>query len=128
MSPAVWPLKLVLFVSKSTRGIYQGRGGRMRASPPSRCRSSPKVDDLACHKPPLSRSIRARLTAYSKTLLRSDQNGANSGVGQAVIQLAKTWGLRTVNIIRSICGRLLRRPAHISSLWERRTLSRKMIC
>ncbi|GAB1607758.1 enoyl-[acyl-carrier-protein] reductase, mitochondrial-like [Argonauta hians] len=29
------------------------------------------------------------------------QNGANSGVGQAVIQLAAAWGLQTVNIVRS---------------------------
>ncbi|KAI8914058.1 hypothetical protein DFJ77DRAFT_490853 [Powellomyces hirtus] len=28
------------------------------------------------------------------------QNGANSGVGQSVIQLAKAWGFRTVNIVR----------------------------
>lgn len=28
------------------------------------------------------------------------QNGANSGVGRAVIQLAKEWGLRTINVIR----------------------------
>jgi trans-2-enoyl-CoA reductase len=28
------------------------------------------------------------------------QNSANSGVGQAVIQLANAWGLKTVNIIR----------------------------
>ncbi|KAJ3148988.1 hypothetical protein HDU89_003989 [Geranomyces variabilis] len=28
------------------------------------------------------------------------QNGANSGVGQAVIQLANAWGIRTVNIVR----------------------------
>lgn len=28
------------------------------------------------------------------------QNSANSGVGQAVIQLAKAWGYKTVNIIR----------------------------
>lgn len=28
------------------------------------------------------------------------QNGANSAVGRAVIQLAKLWGLRTINIIR----------------------------
>ncbi|OMH86098.1 Trans-2-enoyl-CoA reductase, mitochondrial [Zancudomyces culisetae] len=28
------------------------------------------------------------------------QNGANSGVGQLVIQLAKLWGFRTINIIR----------------------------
>ncbi|KAI9795622.1 MAG: mitochondrial 2-enoyl thioester reductase [Piccolia ochrophora] len=28
------------------------------------------------------------------------QNGANSGVGRAVIQLARIWGLRTVNIVR----------------------------
>ncbi|VDN28201.1 unnamed protein product [Gongylonema pulchrum] len=28
------------------------------------------------------------------------QNGANSSVGRAVIQLAKNWGLRTVNVIR----------------------------
>ncbi|KAJ3008697.1 hypothetical protein HKX48_008391 [Thoreauomyces humboldtii] len=28
------------------------------------------------------------------------QNGANSGVGQSVIQLAKAWNLRTVNIVR----------------------------
>lgn len=29
------------------------------------------------------------------------QNGANSGVGQAVIQLAAAWGIKTVNIIRN---------------------------
>ena len=29
------------------------------------------------------------------------QNGANSAVGQAVIQLAAAWGLRTVNIVRN---------------------------
>ncbi|OQR77158.1 trans-2-enoyl-CoA reductase [Tropilaelaps mercedesae] len=29
------------------------------------------------------------------------QNGANSGVGQAVIQIAKAMGLRTVNIVRN---------------------------
>ncbi|KAI9105436.1 hypothetical protein DFS34DRAFT_644251 [Phlyctochytrium arcticum] len=29
------------------------------------------------------------------------QNGANSGVGQAVIQLAKAWGYRTVNVVRN---------------------------
>jgi mitochondrial enoyl-[acyl-carrier protein] reductase / trans-2-enoyl-CoA reductase len=28
------------------------------------------------------------------------QNGANSGVGQAVIQLANLWGFKTFNIIR----------------------------
>ncbi|KAI9802264.1 MAG: hypothetical protein M1825_002985 [Sarcosagium campestre] len=28
------------------------------------------------------------------------QNGANSGVGRAVIQLAKLWGLRTLNVVR----------------------------
>ncbi|KAL9980556.1 hypothetical protein ACROYT_G009158 [Oculina patagonica] len=29
------------------------------------------------------------------------QNGANSGVGQALIQLAAAWGIKTVNIIRN---------------------------
>ncbi|KAG9288214.1 hypothetical protein G9A89_020520 [Geosiphon pyriformis] len=29
------------------------------------------------------------------------QNGANSGVGQAVIQLAKAWGINTINIVRN---------------------------
>lgn len=29
------------------------------------------------------------------------QNGANSGVGQAVIQIASAWGINTVNIIRN---------------------------
>eukprot|EP00842_Homolaphlyctis_polyrhiza_P001851 jgi/Hompol1/2667/HPOL_005956-RA len=29
------------------------------------------------------------------------QNSANSGVGQAVIQLARAWGYKTVNVIRS---------------------------
>ncbi|KAI1329970.1 hypothetical protein F5Y16DRAFT_364566 [Xylariaceae sp. FL0255] len=29
------------------------------------------------------------------------QNGANSGVGRAAIQLAKLWGYRTINIIRA---------------------------
>ncbi|CAG8558678.1 9069_t:CDS:2, partial [Acaulospora colombiana] len=28
------------------------------------------------------------------------QNGANSGVGQAVIQIAKAWGINTINIVR----------------------------
>ena len=28
------------------------------------------------------------------------QNGANSGVGQSVIQLAAAWGINTINIIR----------------------------
>ena len=28
------------------------------------------------------------------------QNGANSGVGQAVIQLARAWGLKSFNVIR----------------------------
>ena len=28
------------------------------------------------------------------------QNGANSGVGQAVIQVAAAWGIKTINIIR----------------------------
>ena len=28
------------------------------------------------------------------------QNGANSGVGESVIQLAAAWGLKTINIIR----------------------------
>ena len=28
------------------------------------------------------------------------QNGSNSGVGQAVIQIAKTMGVKTVNIVR----------------------------
>lgn len=28
------------------------------------------------------------------------QNAANSGVGEAVIQLAKFWGLKTFNIVR----------------------------
>ena len=28
------------------------------------------------------------------------QNGANSGVGQSVIQLAAAWGIKTINIIR----------------------------
>jgi trans-2-enoyl-CoA reductase len=31
------------------------------------------------------------------------QNGANSGVGQNVIQLARLRGLKTVNIIRDRC-------------------------
>ena len=29
------------------------------------------------------------------------QNGANSGVGQAVIQIAAAWDLTTVNVIRN---------------------------
>lgn len=28
------------------------------------------------------------------------QNGANSAVGQLVIQLCKIWGIKTVNIVR----------------------------
>ena len=28
------------------------------------------------------------------------QNGANSQVGLAVIQLAKAWGLKTINFVR----------------------------
>lgn len=29
------------------------------------------------------------------------QNGANSAVGQAVIQLAAAWGVNTINVVRS---------------------------
>ena len=29
------------------------------------------------------------------------QNGANSAVGQCVIQLAAAWGVNTINIIRN---------------------------
>ncbi|KAJ3056457.1 hypothetical protein HK097_006776 [Rhizophlyctis rosea] len=36
-------------------------------------------------------------TAIGDTVI---QNGANSGVGQAVIQLAKAWGIKSINIIR----------------------------
>jgi mitochondrial enoyl-[acyl-carrier protein] reductase / trans-2-enoyl-CoA reductase len=32
------------------------------------------------------------------------QNASNSGVGQAVIQLAKAWGYKTVNVIRARPG------------------------
>ena len=28
------------------------------------------------------------------------QNGANSGVGQAVIQLAAIWGIASLNVVR----------------------------
>lgn len=28
------------------------------------------------------------------------QNGANSAVGQAVIQIAKAWGIKTINVVR----------------------------
>lgn len=28
------------------------------------------------------------------------QNGANSGVGQAVIQICKAWGIKTINVVR----------------------------
>lgn len=28
------------------------------------------------------------------------QNGANSAVGQAVIQLAREWGVGTINLVR----------------------------
>jgi trans-2-enoyl-CoA reductase len=28
------------------------------------------------------------------------QNGANSAVGQSVIQIAKAWGLKTINVVR----------------------------
>lgn len=28
------------------------------------------------------------------------QNGANSGVGEAVIQLSKLWGFKTFNVVR----------------------------
>jgi trans-2-enoyl-CoA reductase len=32
------------------------------------------------------------------------QNGANSAVGVAVIQLAKAWGVGTINLVRSRCA------------------------
>lgn len=32
------------------------------------------------------------------------QNGANSMVGQAVIQLAKSWGINTINVVRERTG------------------------
>lgn len=34
------------------------------------------------------------------------QNGANSAVGQAVIQVAKAWGLKTINVVRNRQGLL----------------------
>ncbi len=33
------------------------------------------------------------------------QNGANSGVGQSVIQLGAAWGINTINIIRIRYGK-----------------------
>lgn len=32
------------------------------------------------------------------------QNGGNSQVGLAVIQLAKEWGLKTINFVRDRCA------------------------
>jgi trans-2-enoyl-CoA reductase len=29
------------------------------------------------------------------------QNGGNSAVGQAVIQIANAWGLKTINVVRN---------------------------
>ena len=40
------------------------------------------------------------------------QNGANSGVGESVIQLAAAWGVKTINIIRE------RQLMHIIVLYD----------
>jgi trans-2-enoyl-CoA reductase len=37
-------------------------------------------------------------TSYSGDIIL--QNGANSGVGQAVIQLAANWGIASLNVVR----------------------------
>lgn len=34
------------------------------------------------------------------------QNGANSAVGTAAIQLAKAWGVGTINLVRDRCAEL----------------------
>lgn len=44
-----------------------------------------------------------KIHGFSRTIFKGDtviQNGSNSGVGQAVIQMAATRGVNTVNIVR----------------------------
>ena len=45
------------------------------------------------------------------------QNGANSAVGVAVIQLAKAWGVGTINLVRDRC--VLFSLAHAHALASR---------
>ncbi|KAJ2386467.1 mitochondrial 2-enoyl thioester reductase [Coemansia sp. RSA 2611] len=57
--------------------------------------------DVACLK--VNPCTAYRLLRDFGQLDRGDyviQNGANSGVGRAVIQLARQWGIRTINVVR----------------------------
>ncbi|PIA16169.1 NAD(P)-binding protein [Coemansia reversa NRRL 1564] len=68
---------------------------------PSGWREGVEAIDVACLK--VNPSTAYRLLSDFVDLRPGDciiQNGANSGVGRAVIQLAKHWGIRTINIVR----------------------------
>lgn len=47
------------------------------------------------------------------------QNGANSAVGQAVVQIAKSMGVKTVNLVRDRYVPLFRPPSFSSALTTR---------
>lgn len=98
------------------------------------------LDKFACATLSVNPVTALRMMRDFTTLSPGDtviQNGANSGVGQAVIQLGNVFGLNVVNIVRkrenqselteylqSIGGRfiytedMLRRPELSSDLWK----------
>ncbi|KAJ2666233.1 mitochondrial 2-enoyl thioester reductase [Coemansia sp. RSA 1199] len=68
---------------------------------PEEWRSGLSPLDVACLK--VNPCTAYRLLRDFADLQKGDyviQNGANSGVGRAVIQLARHWGIRTINVVR----------------------------
>ncbi|KAJ1789476.1 mitochondrial 2-enoyl thioester reductase [Coemansia sp. RSA 1938] len=68
---------------------------------PEEWRSGLSPLDVACLK--VNPCTAYRLLRDFADLKKGDyviQNGANSGVGRAVIQLAHSWGIRTINVVR----------------------------
>ncbi|KAJ1732727.1 mitochondrial 2-enoyl thioester reductase [Coemansia biformis] len=68
---------------------------------PRAWRAGVQPADVACLK--VNPSTAYRMLRDFAELRAGDyviQNGANSGVGRAVIQLARHWGFRTINVVR----------------------------
>ncbi|KAJ2759563.1 mitochondrial 2-enoyl thioester reductase, partial [Coemansia nantahalensis] len=68
---------------------------------PRAWREGVRATDVACLK--VNPSTAYRMLRDFAELRAGDyviQNGANSGVGRAVIQLARHWGFRTINVVR----------------------------
>ncbi|KAJ2715590.1 mitochondrial 2-enoyl thioester reductase [Coemansia spiralis] len=68
---------------------------------PRAWREGVRAADVACLK--VNPSTAYRMLRDFAELRAGDyviQNGANSGVGRAVIQLARHWGIRTINVVR----------------------------